>query len=133
MKFCSNYINIQPTVKIQLDFHANHINCLQLVQRKTVDIEKNAVRQARANSYNISKPPGSNNNSQGSNKSFFEDNFINRKGPTQTQMQEEIDLQALEEQERAIRELEVCIYHFCRLHNFRKLIIEFYVRTILLA
>ncbi|CAD7082895.1 unnamed protein product [Hermetia illucens] len=89
-----------------VDEFTSALTAFQLVQRKTVDIEKNAVRQARANSYNISKPPGSNNNSQGSNKSFFEDNFINRKGPTQTQMQEEIDLQALEEQERAIRELE---------------------------
>lgn len=71
------------------------------------------MRQARANQYNISKPPGSTNNaSNGSNNSFFEDNNIfGRKGQQQqqqTQMQEEVDLQALEEQERAIRELEVC-------------------------
>lgn len=93
------------------------------MQRKTVDIEKNAVRQARAHSYNISKPPGTNSSSgsgsggggggtNGSNNSgsFFEDNFFNRKSnqsQQQTQMQEEIDLQALEEQERQIRELEV--------------------------
>ncbi|XP_073842660.1 syntaxin 7 [Musca autumnalis] len=84
----------------------------QTLQRKTVDIEKNQVRQARANQYNIAKPPGSTNNaSNGSNgnNSFFDDNLFGRKSQQQqqqTQMQEEIDLQALEEQERAIRELE---------------------------
>lgn len=88
-----------------VDEFTSALTAFQAVQRKTVDIEKNAVRQARANSYNINKPPGSNNNNQG-NKSFFEDNFITRKGPTQTQMQEDIDLDALEEQERAIRKLE---------------------------
>lgn len=94
------------------------LTAFQGVQRKTVDIEKNAVRQARAHSYNISKPPGTNSSSgsggggtSGSNNSgsFFEDNFFNRKSnqsQQQTQMQEEIDLQALEEQERQIRELE---------------------------
>ncbi|XP_053953933.1 syntaxin-7 [Anastrepha ludens] len=94
------------------------LTAFQAVQRKTVDIEKNAVRQARAHSYNISKPPGTNSSSgnsgggsNGSNSSgsFFEDNFFNRKSnqsQQQTQMQEEIDLQALEEQERQIRELE---------------------------
>ncbi|XP_017479919.1 PREDICTED: syntaxin-7 [Rhagoletis zephyria] len=92
------------------------LTAFQAVQRKTVDIEKNAVRQARAHSYNISKPPGTNNSSgsggtSGSNNSgsFFEDNFFSRRSnqsQQQTQMQEEIDLQALEEQERQIRELE---------------------------
>jgi len=95
------------------------LTSFQALQRKTVDIEKNAVRQARANSYNISKPPGSksgiggSNNDSGNNSnnsSFFEDNFFNRKSnqqqQQQTQIQEEIDLQALEEQEQAIRELE---------------------------
>lgn len=67
------------------------------------------MRQARANQYNISKPPGNTNNaSNGSNNSFFDDNLFGRKSQQQTQMQEDIDLQALEEQERAIRELEVC-------------------------
>lgn len=99
-----------------VDDFTSALTSFQALQRKTVDIEKNAVRQARANNYNIAKPPGSNSNgSNGSNgsqnnKSFFEDNFFNRKGSQnsqqQTQMQEEIDLQALEEQERAIRELE---------------------------
>ncbi|XP_067644335.1 syntaxin-7 [Eurosta solidaginis] len=92
------------------------LTAFQGVQRKTVDIEKNAVKQARAHSYNISKPPGTNSSSggrstSGSNNSgsFFEDNFFNRKSnqsQQQTQMQEEIDLHALEEQERQIRELE---------------------------
>lgn len=100
-----------------VDDFTSALTSFQALQRKTVDIEKNAVRQARANNYNIAKPPGSSSNgSNGSNgsqnnKSFFEDNFFNRKGSQnsqqqQTQMQEEIDLQALEEQERAIRELE---------------------------
>ncbi|XP_065360480.1 syntaxin-7 [Calliphora vicina] len=85
------------------------LTSFQAVQRKTVDIEKNQVRQARANQYNIAKPPGnSTNSSNGSNNSFFEDNLFGRKSQQQqqTQMQEDIDIQALEEQERAIRELE---------------------------
>lgn len=76
------------------------------MQRKTVDVEKKAVQAARANNYKIAKPPGS-YNSQNSNKSIFENNFVDNKGPTQMQMQEDVDLQALEEQERTIRELEV--------------------------
>lgn len=88
------------------------------MQRKTVDIEKNAFREARANNYKINKPPGSNNSSNHStttnkSSSIFEDNFVNSRGPTQTQMQEEIDLHALEEQERTIRDLEVCGGRFC--------------------
>ncbi len=86
------------------------LTAFQAVQRKTVELEKNAVRQARG-AVQISKPPGSthhsNHNSQSNSSSMFEDNFINSKGPTQQQMQEEVDLQALEEQERTIRELEV--------------------------
>lgn len=39
---------------------------------------------------------------------MFEDNFVSgQRGQTQEQLQEEIDLQALENQERTIRELEV--------------------------
>lgn len=92
------------------------------MQRKTVDIEKNAFREARANNYKINKPPGSNNsntsnhsNSATNKSSIFEDNFVNSRGPTQTQMQEEIDLHALEEQERTIRDLEVNHFYqmFC--------------------
>ncbi|KAL5292837.1 STX7 family protein [Megaselia abdita] len=84
-----------------VDEFTSAITAFQSVQRKTVDIEKNAVRQARANNVQLSKPPSS-------KPSFFEDNFITRKSspPQQMQMQEEIDLQSLEEQERAIRELE---------------------------
>jgi len=93
-------------LKIQIDRLVDEftsaITAYQSVQRKTVDIEKNAVRQARAGNVQLSKPPSS-------KPSFFEDNFITRKSsPPQMQMQaqEEIDLQSLEEQERAIRELE---------------------------
>lgn len=90
----------------------------QAVQRKTAEIERSALHQARAQNYNIAHPPGSTrssgNNSGNDSGSFFEDNFFNRKSnqqqqqqqQIQTQMQEDVDLQALEEQERAIRELE---------------------------
>lgn len=101
----------------QLDYHIYSI--LQAVQRKTAEIERSALHQARAQNYSIAHPPGSTRGSSGNNSgndsgSFFEDNFFNRKSnqqqqqqlQIQTQMQEDVDLQALEEQERAIRELE---------------------------
>lgn len=99
----------------QLEYYINSI--LQAVQRKTAEIERSALHQARAQNYNIAHPPGSTRGSSGNNSgndsgSFFEDNFFNRKSnqqqqlQIQTQMQEDVDLQALEEQERAIRELE---------------------------
>lgn len=85
------------------------LTAFQAVQKKTVDIEKNQYRQARSNNYNISKPP-----QQKINASMFDDfsppknNRIDQNSiQLQTQMQEDIDLQALEEQERTIRELEV--------------------------
>lgn len=89
------------------------LNAFQKVQQKTVDLEKNAVRQARGAHVTLNKPPGSNHSSMGSsanynNASMFEDNFVSgQRGQTQEQLQEEIDLQALENQERTIRELEV--------------------------
>ncbi|EDV96149.1 GH16098 [Drosophila grimshawi] len=95
------------------------LTAFQAIQRKTADIERSALHQARANNFSIAHPPGSTrsssttNGSSAENGSFFEDNFFNRKSnqqqqqqQLQTQMQEEVDLQALEEQERAIRELE---------------------------
>lgn len=89
------------------------LNAFQKVQQKTVDLEKNAVRQARGAHVTLGKPPGSNHSSMGSsanysnNASMFEDNFVSgQRGQTQEQLQEEIDLQALENQERTIRELE---------------------------
>lgn len=91
------------------------LTAFQAVQRKTVDLEKNAVRQARGAHVALSKPPGSNHSSMGSggtgsnynNASMFEDNFVSgQRGQTQEQLQEEIDLQALENQEQTIRELE---------------------------
>lgn len=81
----------------------------QAVQRKTVEVEKKAVQAARANNFKLPKPPGS-YNSQNSNKSIFENNFVDNKGPTQMQMQDDADFQALEEQERTIRELEVSVW-----------------------
>lgn len=96
-----------------VDEFTGALTAFQAVQRKTVDIEKIAVRQARqAQSYNIAKPPGgsgSNAGSQGSNSSnsgsFFERNKSSQQ-QQQAQLQEQVDLQALEEQERAIRQLE---------------------------
>ncbi|XP_035913863.1 syntaxin-7 [Anopheles stephensi] len=107
-----------------VDEFSSALNAFQAVQRKTVDLEKNAVRQARQASgaaTTLNKPPGgSHHSSMGSNYnnnhssnsgggggSMFEDNFITgSRGQTQEQLQEEIDLQALEDQERTIRELE---------------------------
>lgn len=93
-----------------VDEFAAAITAFQGVQRKFVDLEKQSVRQAYENKPIALKPPnnsGSNTSSQtnGYSGSTFEDNFVS-KGPSQAQMQEEIDLQALEEQERSIRELE---------------------------
>lgn len=97
------------------------LTAFQSVQRKTVDLEKNAVRQARgASGAVLNKPPGggsSNHSSMGSyghnhssSSNAFEDNFVSQRGgQTQEQLQEEIDLQALENQEQTIRELEVCL------------------------
>lgn len=104
-----------------VDEFSGALNAFQAVQRKTVDLEKNAVRQARqasgaAATLNRPPPGGSHHSSMGSNYnnssnsgggSMFEDNFITgSRGQTQEQLQEEIDLQALEDQERTIRELE---------------------------
>jgi syntaxin 7 len=81
------------------------LTAFQAVQKKTVDLEKNAVRQAKAN-VTLPKPPSNKSTSNSFPESSFENNFIDSRGPTQAQLQEEIDLQALEEQERTIRELE---------------------------
>lgn len=82
------------------------LTAFQAVQRKTVDLEKNAIRQQKANA-TLPKPPSSNRSMNNSyTESGFENNFVDTKGSAQIQMQEEIDLQALEDQERTIRELE---------------------------
>ncbi|XP_031631472.1 syntaxin-7 [Contarinia nasturtii] len=93
-----------------LDEFAAAVSAFQNVQKKTVDIAKSQYRQARSNNVAIPKPPGS----QGSNSnkgSFFMDTFSSPQqgGQLQNQLQEDIDLQALEEQERTIRELEESI------------------------
>lgn len=91
-----------------LDEFAAAVSAFQAVQKKTVDIEKSQYRQARAQNVSIPKPPGSfgNNSNKGS---IFMDTFSTpqQSGQMQSQLQEDIDLQALEEQERTIRELEV--------------------------
>lgn len=81
------------------------LTAFQAVQKKTVELEKNAVRQSKAH-ISIPKPPSNKTNNSYSD-SPFENNFVDNRGQTQAQQQqEEIDLQALEEQERTIRELE---------------------------
>ena len=104
------------------------LTAFQTLQRKAVDLQKNANRQAKAANVTISKPPqkSGSNTSNKSNKSgsLFEDNFMGSRGQSQVQMQEEFDLQAMEEQERTIRELEVCrnfiycLLHFSMLHCY---------------
>lgn len=89
-----------------LDEFASAVSAFQAVQKKTVDIAKSQYRQARSNNVTISKPPSSNNNST-QNKGSFLDSFSPSQNQMQTQLQEDINLQALEEQERTIRELEV--------------------------
>lgn len=96
-----------------LDEFASSVSAFQAVQKKTVDIEKTQYRQARSQNVAIPKPPGSQSNS--SNKgSFFMDTFSTSQqgGQMQSQLQEDIDLHALEEQERTIRELEVSVFSF---------------------
>lgn len=108
-----NIVNCKDRhLKIQrdrlVDEFASALTAFQGVQKKCVEIEKNAVRLAKSN-IGLPKPPSSNKSTSNSYpESSFEDNFIgsNRSGPTQAQIQDEIDLQALEEQERTIRELE---------------------------
>lgn len=93
-----------------LDEFAAAVSAFQAVQKKTVDIEKSQYRQARSQNVAIPKPPG-----QSSNKgSFIMDTFSGpqQSGQMQSQLQEDIDLQALEEQERTIRELEVSYSHW---------------------
>lgn len=94
-----------------LDEFGAAVSAFRNVQKKTVDIAKSQYRQARSNNVAIPKPPGS----QGSNSnkgSFFMDTFSSPQqgGQLQNQLQEDIDLQALEEQERTIRELEVSFF-----------------------
>lgn len=95
-----------------VDEFAAAITAFQAVQRKFVDLEKHAIRQAYEHkNVPISKPPpGSKGSSGSAGNTFsdpFEDSFVSsNKSQTQAQIQEEIDLQALEEQERSIRELE---------------------------
>jgi syntaxin 7 len=86
------------------------LTAFQALQTKFVELEKNAVRQTKNTAgVTISKPPGSKNFSGrfGDSSNILDDtNNSNNQQQQQMQMQEEIDLQALEEQERTIRELE---------------------------
>lgn len=94
-----------------VDEFTSALTSFQTVQRKTVDFEKNSIKIARANSVSLPKPPNTETTKNyyritNNSDSMFEDTFVDTQGPTQTQMMEDADLQALEEQERAIRELE---------------------------
>lgn len=98
-----------------VDEFTSALTAFQAVQRKTVDYEKNALKEARSHvnqSQPIARPPQQGNRSNGSSygNGPFEDNFVgmgmSQQSQQQAQMQEDIDLQALEEQERNIRELE---------------------------
>lgn len=108
-----NIVNCKDRhLKIQrdrlVDEFTSALTAFQAVQRKCVDVEKNAIRQAKSN-ITIPKPPSNKSTSNSYPETQFENNFIdsNRSGPTQAQLQQdEIDLQALEDQERTIRELE---------------------------
>lgn len=95
-----------------LDEFTAAVSAFQAVQKKTVDIEKSQYRQARSNNVAIPKPPSSYGGT--ANKgSFFMDTFSSSQpNNNQMQLQEDIDLHALEEQERTIRELEVS-QHLC--------------------
>lgn len=88
------------------------VSAFQAVQKKTVDIEKNQYRQARSQNVTIPKPPTSHSGNNSAKGSFFMDTFSTSApagGQMQQQLQEDIDLHALEEQERTIRELEVFV------------------------
>lgn len=97
-----------------LDEFAAAVSAFQAVQKKTVDIEKNQYRQARSNNVAIPKPPGGSLGANSNKGSFFMETFSapQQSGQMQSQLQEDIDLQALEEQERTIRELEVRSTYF---------------------
>lgn len=91
-----------------VDEFTSALTAFQAVQKKCVEMEKNAMRQAKSN-ISIPKPPSNKSTSNSYPESMFENNFIdsNRSGGSQMQaQQDEIDLQALEDQERTIRELE---------------------------
>lgn len=84
------------------------LTSFQALQTKFVELEKNAVRQQKnAAGVTIAKPPASKNFAGrfGESAPNLVDDFGSSSNQ-QIQMQEEIDLQALEEQERTIRELE---------------------------
>jgi syntaxin 7 len=107
-----NIVNCKDRhLKIQrdrlVDEFTSALTAFQAVQKKCVEVEKNAVRQAKSN-IGLPKPPSNKSTSNSYPESSFEDNFLgsSRNGPTQVQLQDEIDLQALEDQERTIRELE---------------------------
>lgn len=107
-----------PHLKIQKDRLCDEftaaLTSFQTLQTRCVELERNAVRQAKnLAGVTIAKPPGNNKSSSrsGTSESSTIGGFQldERMQSQQMQMQEEIDLQALEEQERTIRELEESI------------------------
>lgn len=89
------------------------VSAFQVVQKKTFDIEQSQYRQARSQNVTIPMPPGSQSGNNSAKGSFFMETFSSSapagNGQMQQQLQEDIDLHALEEQERTIRELEVSV------------------------
>lgn len=108
-----------PHLKLQKDRLCDEftaaLTSFQTLQTRCVELERNAVRQAKTQAgINIAKPPGGNKSSSrgGSTDShggFQLDERMQIQQQQQMQVQEEIDLQALEEQEKTIRELEESI------------------------
>lgn len=95
------------------------VSAFQAVQKKTFDIEQSQYRQARSQNVTIPKPPGSQSGNNSAKGSFFMETFSSSApaGQMQQQLQEDIDLHALEEQERTIRELEVTAAPFIRMYS----------------
>lgn len=82
------------------------LTAFQAAQRKIVEIEKTAMRKSKAASASLPKPPGNHRSTGDGFEPAIENNFFDSKTQSQMQMQDEVNLQALEEQERTIRELE---------------------------
>lgn len=105
-----------PHLKIQKDRLCDEftaaLTSFQALQTRCVELERNAVRQAKNQAgVTIAKPPGNKSSSRSgtSESSIIGFNLDERMQSQQMQVQEEIDLQALEEQEKTIRELEESI------------------------
>lgn len=106
-----------PHLKLQKDRLCDEftaaLTSFQTLQTRCIELERNAVRQAKTQAgITIAKPPSGNKSSSRGASSDSPGGFQldeRMQSQQQLQVQEEIDLQALEEQERTIRELEESI------------------------